>query len=150
MSFVVRHLSAGAIVIEANQILLVQSRSGHWGLPKGHWELGESLAAAAGREVLEETGLIVEIKDLAFVTEFHSDTGREHRVQFYFAANPLTGTLRPRVGETIAVRWVPLDEIDRFIRWLPWLEPLRQWLDGKAVRYHRFPDPSVYRLHREG
>lgn len=150
MSFVVRHLSAGAIVLERNQILLVQSRSGHWGLPKGHWEMGESLAAAAGREVLEETGLLVEIQDLAFVTEFYSESGREHRVQFYFSANLLGGKLRPRAGETIAVRWVAMDELHRYIRWRPWLEPLAHWLDGKTLRYHRFPDPSTYRMHADG
>jgi 8-oxo-dGTP diphosphatase len=149
MSQQTRHLSAGAIVVDRDRILLVQSRSGHWGLPKGHWEPNESLAAAAAREVLEETGLMVAVQDLAFITEFYSEHGRDQRVQFFFVAHPLGGEPKPRPGEIVAVRWVPKEEVAAFIRWKPWLDPLRHWLDGGGRRYFAFPDPSGYRLARD-
>lgn len=148
MSVYSRHLSAGAIVVNQDQVLLVQSRSGNWGLPKGHWEQNESLAAAAGREVLEETGLVVQVNDLAFVTEFYSDSGREQRVQFFFVAEPVGGELKPRPSEIVAVRWVSFQHIERFVRWRPWLEPLRHWLGGGSTRYHCFHDPTTYRVQR--
>lgn len=141
-----RHLSAGGLVIKDGQILLVRNRNGHWGLPKGHWEPGELLAETAVREVLEETGLQVDVGDLAFVTEFRNPEAREHLVQFFFTATPVGGTLFPRPGEIYGVRWVPTDEVGEYIRWRPWLEPLTHWLEGGTTRYHSFPDPGMNRL----
>ncbi|HEY3364008.1 MAG TPA: NUDIX hydrolase [Symbiobacteriaceae bacterium] len=141
-----RHLSAGGLVVDEGYILLVRNRNGHWGLPKGHWEAGELLAETAVREVLEETGLEVEIGDLAFVTEFRIPESHEHLVQFFFAARPIGGVLFPRPGEIYGVKWVPTTEVDQYIRWRPWLEPLLQWLEGGTVRYHQFPDATLNRL----
>lgn len=141
-----RQLSAGGLVIQHEQILLIRNRSGHWGLPKGHWEPGELLADTAAREVQEETGLTVTVGDLAFITEFRNLEAREHLVQFFFAARPLGGQLQPRPGEIYGVKWVPVREVGGYIRWRPWLEPLIHWLQGGTVRYHQFPDPSSNRL----
>lgn len=44
------------------EFLTVRSKAfGHWGFPKGHVEEGESEQETAKREVLEETGLDIEI-----------------------------------------------------------------------------------------
>jgi 8-oxo-dGTP pyrophosphatase MutT (NUDIX family) len=53
--------SASAVIFDRKGRLLLQQRSdgGQWGLPGGSVEVGESVAAAVAREVLEETGLIV-------------------------------------------------------------------------------------------
>ncbi len=141
-----RHLSAGGLVLNRGSILLVRNRRGHWGLPKGHWEPGELLTETAAREVLEETGLHVEIGDLAFITEFRNAEAREHLVQFFFAARLIGGSLAPAPGEISGVKWVPTSEVEQYIRWRPWLEPLRHWLDGGTIRYHSFPDPSRNRI----
>lgn len=141
-----RHLSAGGLVLEDGYILLIRNRSGHWGLPKGHWEAGELLAETAVREVLEETGLSVEVGDLAFITEFRNLDSREHLVQFFFEARPIGGTLFPRPGEIYGVKWVPIGQVAEYIRWRPWLEPLTHWFQGGTTRYHRYPDPSHNRM----
>lgn len=141
-----RHLSAGGLVVDDGHILLIRNRQGHWGLPKGHWETGELLAETAVREVLEETGLQVEVGDLAFITEFRHMDGREHLVQFFFEARPLGGALFPQPGEIYAVKWVPTTDVAKYIRWRPWLEPLQHWLGGGSTRYHQFPDPSFNRI----
>lgn len=57
---------AGAIVRDVEGRLLVVRRRheparGRWSLPGGRVEPGESPAAAAAREVTEETGLVVEV-----------------------------------------------------------------------------------------
>ena len=60
---------ACAVVLDGAGRVLLQRRAdnGHWNLPGGGLELGESLAACCAREVLEETGLTVEIVRLTGV-----------------------------------------------------------------------------------
>jgi len=60
---------AGAVVRDAGGRLLLVQRghppgAGRWSLPGGRVENGESPAAAAAREVAEETGLTVEVGEL--------------------------------------------------------------------------------------
>jgi ADP-ribose pyrophosphatase YjhB (NUDIX family) len=69
VSAVVRRVRGG------EEILLMQrSDNGHWGLPGGHVEPGESVAEAALREVFEETGWRIELGRLVGV---YSDPARQ-------------------------------------------------------------------------
>jgi 8-oxo-dGTP pyrophosphatase MutT (NUDIX family) len=55
-----RQTSCGVIVTDGERVLLGHAtRSPRWDIPKGLAEPGETLAAAASRELLEETGLTV-------------------------------------------------------------------------------------------
>lgn len=59
--------SCGAVIFCENEknerefLLIRNRRSAHWGFPKGHVEYGETYRETAIREVLEETGLKVEL-----------------------------------------------------------------------------------------
>ncbi|HMA35995.1 MAG TPA: NUDIX domain-containing protein [Chloroflexia bacterium] len=55
--------SAAAVIFDSAGRILLQQRgdNGYWGLPGGAVELGETVAAAAVREVREETGYDVAI-----------------------------------------------------------------------------------------
>lgn len=46
---------------ETRLLLIKNSRSAHWGFPKGHMERGETPEQTARREVLEETGMHIDI-----------------------------------------------------------------------------------------
>ena len=82
---------------------------GLWSLPGGRLEHGESLADAAAREVLEETGLKVKVSDLLGVYEALGDT---HYVVLDYIGEAVGGTAEPTAGEDAAeARWVPLEEI---------------------------------------
>lgn len=64
MSLTIKQFAGCVIYDEQGRILLLyRNMSGHqqWELPGGKQEEGESLEEAATREVLEETGLTVEI-----------------------------------------------------------------------------------------
>lgn len=60
---------------EPGEILLMKrADNGHWGLPGGHVEPGESVTEATEREVLEETGWNIEVGRLIGV---YSDPARQ-------------------------------------------------------------------------
>ena len=72
-------LSVSAVVwreASAGRELLLMRRSdnGHWGLPGGYVEKGESVAEAVAREVFEETGVMITVGRLIGI---YSDPKRQ-------------------------------------------------------------------------
>jgi 8-oxo-dGTP pyrophosphatase MutT (NUDIX family) len=77
-------VKGGCIVInEKGEFLLSQDvHDGHWSLPKGHTEAGETPEESAVRETFEETGWKVEIikplGDVHYVSRLTNKTARLH------------------------------------------------------------------------
>jgi len=61
-------VGVGGVVIDDGRALLIRRASeplrGHWSIPGGTLELGESLQAGVARELLEETGLEVRVLEV--------------------------------------------------------------------------------------
>lgn len=95
-------VGAGAVVHRGNRALLIKRRyppnEGKWALPGGLVDLGERVQDAAAREVLEETGLRVQVEGLLDVgTDIHFDRDSKleyHYVLVDYVARPVGGRLR--------------------------------------------------------
>ncbi len=84
--------SCGAVVFrnterEREYLLIKNKRSNHWGFPKGHIERGETETATAKREVLEETGLHINIiEGFKLASEYKIAGKVEKRVSIFLAS----------------------------------------------------------------
>lgn len=140
----VRRMAVGAVVLNAEgKVLLVYNRGhgrSHWSLPKGSCEEGEPLVQTLKREVKEETGLDVEMAELAFVTEWLVASRQEWYLQFYFHVRVTGGVLGVQSADedVTQVKWVAPKEVRQFMNYRPWVEPLFAWLDERRPRYHMF------------
>jgi 8-oxo-dGTP diphosphatase len=104
-------VGVGVVLIDDDRILLIQRgrepQRGMWAVPGGKVRHGEPMRTAAKREVLEETGLEVEVEDAIWVGEVIE--GDHHLVIIDFAGSLVGGDLRA-ADDADDARWVPLDE----------------------------------------
>lgn len=94
------------------------SARGRWELPGGKVEQGESLAAAAVREVHEELGCVVRVIELMDGVE-EIRTGVVLRVVVVALVNG-----EPTPHEHDALRWLRADQLEE----VSWLDPDRPFL----------------------
>jgi len=101
---------ASVAIIKENHVLLTKRDDFHvWCLPSGGVDSGESVAEAALREAYEETGLKIELTRVVGIYSRIGAIPDIHAV--HFSAIPIAGQLRTQEGETIEVRYFPIDEL---------------------------------------
>lgn len=107
------------MIVRDRHVLLIrrgqEPLKGEWSLPGGAVELGETLGAAICREVLEETGLVVEVVDTVKVFDRISrdDEGRVryHYVLVDFLCRVTGGSLACAT-DAVEARWATAEELD--------------------------------------
>lgn len=144
-------IGVGCVVLRGEEILLVRER-GRWSLPKGGLESGELVQEGARRETYEESGLVVELRDLAFIVEFQAQTWGHH-LQFFYTAREVGGTLQPRDPDRDVqeAKFVPIRQLREFIRFRPRLVALETWLRERRPRHFVFnldKEPAMLRKRR--
>jgi ADP-ribose pyrophosphatase YjhB (NUDIX family) len=97
-------VGVGAVVIDdAGRVVLVKRRNeplaGQWSLPGGTLDLGETLEAGVAREVLEETGLVVDVGPVADVFD-RILVDEDGKVHFHFVL--IDYICAPRAGALTA------------------------------------------------
>ncbi len=129
----------GAVIVregpaQVKQVLLIrrgqEPLKGEWSLPGGVVELGETLENAICREVLEETGLVVETVDVvqAFDRISRDAEGRVHYhyVLVDYLCRVVGGSLTC-ASDALEGRWATADDLDG-------LTPLTVAVIRKALR----------------
>jgi 8-oxo-dGTP diphosphatase len=109
----VPRVGSAVLVADSGRVLLGRRAKdpnrGKWVLPGGKVRPFESIADAARREALEETGLEIEIERVLGVREIIDDPN-EHRLIVYSTAHPIGGGLRAD-SDLDDVRWFSRGEL---------------------------------------
>ncbi len=115
-------VAVAATVFNTNNCVLLVRRAknpgkGMWGIPGGAVEPGEKLTSAVKRELLEETGIVVDpIEMITFIERVHRD--KADRVQYHYIifeylcrVDDVTPKPSDDVDEAI---WVDLEDVKTF------------------------------------
>jgi 8-oxo-dGTP diphosphatase len=104
---------ASIILKRDNKVLLIkeilEDSKEHWIFPGGGVKFGETIEEAAKREVKEEIGLDIKIKELLGFKEIIRPHFDYHTVIFFFIAEPLNDKIT-RIGKVLDARYFSIDE----------------------------------------
>jgi len=118
-------VGVGAVVLSDAGVVLIKRgkppRVGAWSLPGGAQKLGETVAEAAHREVLEETNLDTEIAGLIDVVDSinYADDGR---IQYHYTLVDMLAVASadaiPKAGADASdAIWVPIEKLPDYKLW---------------------------------
>lgn len=114
-------LGVGALILNGDSIVLVQRGKppllGLWTIPGGAVETGETLEEALHREVLEETGLTIERRNLVTIFERIIPDESGHTQYHYVLADYLchaTGGSLRAATDVMDARWVRRADLSQY------------------------------------
>ncbi len=114
-------VGVGAIIFRDDEVLLIQRgtepSAGKWSVPGGLVELGESLQEAVVREVKEEVGLEVQVRDLVVALDRvildQAGTIEYHYILLDFLCECNAGEPAP-ASDVLACAFVPISSLSRY------------------------------------
>ncbi len=112
----VKEVSAGAIVFTKDHdqllFLMIQNKNGnHYSFPKGHVEQNESIIDTAKREVLEETGILLEIVSDKMETITYLMPNGIYKDVYYFLGEAQNQKITRQQSEVMHAGWYNYDQV---------------------------------------
>jgi len=98
--------SCGIVVFDGDKVLLVFHNLGHYGIPKGHVEKGETEEETAVREVKEETNCDAKIIPGFREVITYSPKPNVMKDVVFFVGEAITTDLKPQEEETSDVFFI--------------------------------------------
>ena len=138
-------VGVGAVVLDGDRVLLVrrghEPLKGEWSLPGGAVESGETLETAIAREVLEETGIEVEVGPMIDVLD-RIRVDPDGRVRYHFVlidylCRPTGGTLCCATDAADAT-WATVGDLAAFSLAPATLEMIHKGVDRERGRRQAF------------
>jgi 8-oxo-dGTP pyrophosphatase MutT (NUDIX family) len=108
-----REVSYGGVVVRGTDVIVIRPRGKRaLALPKGGADAGESGAETAAREVREETGVTVTVREpLGDVRYWYRRGGKRiFKTVHFFLCDYVDGDVADHDHEVEEARWVPLEE----------------------------------------
>jgi 8-oxo-dGTP pyrophosphatase MutT (NUDIX family) len=109
--------SYGGVTIRGDEVLVITpiGRRRITALPKGGPHRGETAEQTAGREVREETGVNVEVREpLGDVSYVYRRSGKRiHKTVHYYLCDFVSGSTDDHDHEVENARWIPLEDARR-------------------------------------
>lgn len=110
--------AAGGLVVNPDGEILFIHRRGHWDLPKGKMEKGETKKQTAIREVMEETGAVdLEIQDKLVTTKhlYRGKSGKRlvKKSYWYLMTGPHQSLEAQTEEDIVEARWMTLNDWDK-------------------------------------
>ena len=145
-------MGVGAVIVDRGRVVVIKRRfeplAGQWSLPGGAVDIGETLVECVAREMLEETGLVVEVGPVVEVFDriIRDAAGgvQFHYVLVDYLCRPIGGELRAGSDVAEAVYAAP-EELARFALADPANAVIRRALEIAVGRRLRLP-ASGFRL----
>lgn len=138
------HLATGIAIRDGALLLVASLYPSHvdpiWSLPGGRQNHGELLAETLVREVREETGLVANVADVAYVSESYD--GDIHVLNTTFEMSVYGEARLPSGDHVAAIEWCPLPNIPLRMSLHVAREPLLQYLRN-GRRYRGYEEAGV-------
>jgi 8-oxo-dGTP diphosphatase len=115
------YVGVGGVVIHGGRVLLIRRGGppleGRWSIPGGMLEVGETLVEGVRRELLEETGVEVRVRDLIEVFE-RIQPDSEGRMRYHFVVidylcEAAAGEARA-ASDVTDVAWANPSELEKY------------------------------------
>lgn len=137
-------IGVGVVVLEGSQVLLIKRgkppRMGHWSIPGGHLNWGETVQVGAIREVREETGLDITIEALIDVIDLinHDESGEavRHICLLDYWGRATGGTLQAG-DDAMDAAWFPIAGLDTMDLWPATYDIIRKAIAMRAAQEDR-------------